>query len=392
MPDGRVRRLLDQLEAGTPVVLWLRNGVRLTGDFLDADEVSLRLRTPDGIVTLLSDFLMAWQTPINRPVGSATTDVQYGSDGHNTIDGPGVSTPPAKPMEPPGRPVTIGVFSTRESLLEWIQGRGATVLNYRRLDPPDLLDQVANFMGRRYATLSRTIAGLLRSIASGQTISMSVDGADAREIADATQLCTRLKQIGYLSQYRYIKAIKHITVQVNRDAHVIRFLQGEWLVRCARSEVDEWAKALGLATEWLADVQVAWPAGDAYQLHLLAMVQDQPFWFQFRASGYESTISKVKLFQQRLGLGEGRAFLVVPAIDEQTRGTWWALHKVEVIPVSKLAERLRSLTLPAGRAGADVAADTEGTDAKETDAEETDAEETDARDLAAASPAAGSAK
>lgn len=135
-------------------------------------------------------------------------------------------------LEQMAEPSNKAIEESSLEVYDWLTAKGITVKNYRDQSAADaIFDQLAVFLGERFANLARLYEAIKRNLSTGSSFALNLSSSRQVEIADATQFCTMLSSYAFLSSYKYNKLTKTIYAAPQRDGKVINFFTGGWFER-----------------------------------------------------------------------------------------------------------------------------------------------------------------
>jgi len=224
------------------------------------------------------------------------------------------------------------------ALLEYLRDRGVTVKKRREEEEGDeVLDQIALFIGERYHTLRRVLELIKRAMNSGDSFTMLLGTQTPEEISNTCQLCTRLHQIAFLSEYEYQRSPRRkLSARPNRIPKALNFFSGQWLERYVRTLVLTEAQERGLRAACLANPQISLPNGDDSELDILFSIEGDVYWFEAKTGDYQQYVGRYERLASVLQVDRHHAFMVLTDITAQTASALSGLFGMTVVPIQDL--------------------------------------------------------
>jgi len=227
-------------------------------------------------------------------------------------------------VEEPAEEAFLAVF-------EWLSSRGITVKNYKREETADaIFDQLAMFLGERFASLKRLHDQIRRHLSTGDSFTLNLASSSQEEIANSTQFCTWLHQYAFLSSYRYNKYSKTIYAVPQRVGKVINFFTGGWFERFVFLKVASLLSQHNVVYVHLLNPQISLPNGDDFELDLIYLMEDAPLWLECKTGDYQLYIPKYADVRPILAIPKERAILVVLGISDELSSQLTDLYDITV--------------------------------------------------------------
>ncbi|MGQ9524209.1 MAG: hypothetical protein ACUVTZ_05135 [Armatimonadota bacterium] len=232
-----------------------------------------------------------------------------------------------------------------DSLIQYLLERGISVKKWREQEEGDeVLDQIALFMGERYHTLRRILELIKRAMNSGNSFTMLLGTQTPEEISNTCQLCTRLHQIAFLSEYEYQRSPRRkLLARPNRIPKALNFFSGQWLERYVKTLVISSARSRGLHIACLANPQISLPNGDDSELDMLFSIEGDVYWFEAKTGDYQQYVSRYERIASVLQLHRDRAFMVLTEVTPQTAAALSGLFNTTVVPIQDLPATVEHL-------------------------------------------------
>jgi hypothetical protein len=128
----------------------------------------------------------------------------------------------------------------RTQLITLLEQKGIEVIKHRQSQENDeLLDPIANYLGKHYSVLQKIHSRIKASIANKTQFFLNLSGKSQQEIQCCTQYCNYLYRATLLSHYYYDKRRKIIQGTVQRRGDIIQFFNGGWFERAIFSQIKE---------------------------------------------------------------------------------------------------------------------------------------------------------
>lgn len=217
------------------------------------------------------------------------------------------------------------------TVFDWLSSCGITVKNYKQQETTDaVFDQLAVFLGERFASLKRLHDQIRRHLSTGDSFTLNLTSSNQEEIANSTQFCTWLYQYAFLSSYRYDKYSKTLYAIPQRVGKVINFFTGGWFERFVFLKVASLLSQNGVSYVHLLNPQISLPNGDNFELDLIYLIEDAPLWLECKTGDYQSYIAKYADVRPTLAIPKERSILVVLGISDELSSQLTDLYDIVV--------------------------------------------------------------
>lgn len=239
----------------------------------------------------------------------------------------------AEPTEPES-----GLAGDSTALLEYLGDRAVTVKKWREEEEgDDVLDQIALFIGERYFSLRRVLDLIKRAMNAGDSFTMLLGTQTPEEISNTCQLCTRLHEIAFLSEYEYQRSPRRkLSARPNRIPKALNFFSGQWLERYVKSRVLAETRSRGLRTACLMNPQISLPNGDDSELDILISIEGDVYWFEAKTGDYQQYIGRYERLASILQVDRQHAYMVLTDVTAQTATALSGLFGMTVVPIQDL--------------------------------------------------------
>ncbi len=260
-----------------------------------------------------------------------TAELQLLRSGSKVTAEPEQPAPPAPQVEPE----TLDLYPTEEEddfvVFDWLHTKGVSVRNYRNESPDDeVLDELALFLGDRFATLWRLHDAIRRSLSAEVSFTLSMASRSQAEIADSTRFCEMLSMYAFLSSYRYNKDTKTIYAVPQKVGKIVNFFTGGWFERYIFLRLMYRLADYEIEPTYLLNPQIILPNGDDSELDLLFWVDNGPLWVECKTGDYQAYITKYSHVRKHLSIPKPRAILVILGISDDLASKLTHLHDVTV--------------------------------------------------------------
>jgi len=230
------------------------------------------------------------------------------------------------------------------AVYDWLTAQNIAVKNYRERNAGDtIFDQLALFLGERFANLSRLHELIRRSLSSGATFNYNLSSRSQSEIADCTQFCHMLSSYAFLSFYKYNKMTKTIYAAPQRVGKVINFFTGGWFERYVYLKIVDLLEADQLTFTCLVNPQITFADGDDFELDLLFLVENQPLWIECKTGEYAAYIPKYSEAQKLLSVPSERSVLVILDIPDNLTDNLTHLYDIVVANKRNFVEKVHEV-------------------------------------------------
>ncbi|WP_299756755.1 hypothetical protein [uncultured Chloroflexus sp.] len=228
------------------------------------------------------------------------------------------------------------------AVYDWLTAKGITVRNYREQRADDaVFDQLALFLGERFATLSRIHERIRRSLSTGNGFTLNLASQSKEEIADSTQFCDMMHSYAFLSSYKYNKLTKTIYATPQRVGKVINFFTGGWFERYIYLKIRSLLSQHGLPFTCVINPKITFPNGDDFELDLFFLVENQPLWIECKTGDYQGYIAKYADMRKKLlSIPASRAILVILAIPNDLTTNLTNLYDITVANETNVFEKI----------------------------------------------------
>ncbi|MBC7251281.1 MAG: hypothetical protein H5T62_13460 [Anaerolineae bacterium] len=217
------------------------------------------------------------------------------------------------------------------TVFDWLASRNITVKNYKQEETADaVFDQLAVFLGERFASLKRLHDQIRRHLSTGGSFTLNLESSGPEEIANTTQFCTWLHQYAFLSSYRYNRYSKTIYAAPQRIGKVINFFTGGWFERFVFLKVASLLSQHGLSYVHLLNPQISLPSGDDFELDLVYLIEDEPLWLECKTGDYQAYVAKYADVRPTLAVPRDRSILVVLGISDELTSQLTHLYDITV--------------------------------------------------------------
>lgn len=207
-------------------------------------------------------------------------------------------------------------------------------INHTTTDKDTVLDDIAIFMGDKYAAIQKLYERIKSSMNLGHPISLNLQNEPQAHISAMCQMSQFLYEIAFLEEYRYQKSPKYIlSVKPSRIPEALNFFAGRWLERYMKAKFVRLLQEK-LATEqysFLMNPQIILPNGDDFELDLLLEINETIYWFEGKTGNYQRHIEKYARMLPVLGLDADHAFILLPDISTETARTLTDIFHLTVL-------------------------------------------------------------
>lgn len=207
-------------------------------------------------------------------------------------------------------------------ILRYVYDRKIEIKAYEtREDIDDSLDNIALFMGKKYELIKDIHVRFRQNINGIKSIPIDIRKYSQEERNAILGFCQYLNNIGFLSEYRYIRA-PHFKViyEVSKLPLGQKFITGEWIERYVKAQILRYINN-NLETpvnfSYIKNVKVRLPDHEDGEIDLLFSIQDEVFWFEAKTKLQDRNSEKIHKIANYLGLDTDHAYLILA--DEKVK-------------------------------------------------------------------------
>jgi len=240
----------------------------------------------------------------------------------------------------------------KDTIKNFLESKG---INIKRMPPESEADEVindlSNFLGRDYNSLSELLAVIKKKMQQGQPFSLSLRNYTQDDISKTCQFCKKLHQVAFLEEYRYFKSPRFlITAKPSRLPKAINFFSGQWLERfallCINSAIDSISNQLDREKsdfEFLINPQVLLPNGDDFELDIMFRLEDRFFWVETKSGNYQQHIHKYYDLSRKLNLSQNEIILVLADVPFDQSKRLSSLYSMSVCSPQQMEATLTEI-------------------------------------------------
>jgi hypothetical protein len=208
----------------------------------------------------------------------------------------------------------------------------------------EILDQIALFMGNRYGTIKKVYEPIKKSMNFGKVISLNLRETPQEDISNICQLCSKLHEIAFLEDYRYLRSPQYIlTAKASRSSQSLNFLSGQWLERFVKTQIKSLVEERQLSFSYLINPQIILPNGDDFELDILFEIEQEIYWFEAKTSDYQKYIDKYSRMSKLLDLDRSQCYMVLTDVTDHSAKALSNLFGMTVVRVDRLAREFASI-------------------------------------------------
>ncbi len=279
-----------------------------------------RTTTPDeAVVNLTSEGLLS-ETVLARIQASRALAGQESPSGTppQAADAPG-GEPEETPASLEAKPAKQGDVVSRARpdpraiLQAWLAQRGLQLQNVALVEPTsDPWDWFAEFLGQRFDHLRPFYKRWKQSLNTGQSFSIQLQQASARQISDTVQFALELQKASLIFSYHYTRTSRLLRVFPRKSPDIINFVTGGWLERYIARLLWRLAAQLQIKpSEFFVfrNIQLSLPDSQQTELDLLALYRDRAIWLESKTGDYNVSVERwqrnnayLKIPPQRAGI------------------------------------------------------------------------------------------
>lgn len=243
-------------------------------------------------------------------------------------------------------------WSSSSPILEpFLNSRGIQIKVRPAEDASDpVIDSLSLYLGERYDALSGLLSKIKRAMQTGMPITESLKGRPQQDVSTICQFCTRLHEIAFLEQYKYLRSPTYlITAKTTTLPRAQNFFSGQWLerfilqkVKAVRAQVA--AEVTGkLDFEYLINPQITLPNGDDFELDILAAIGSSIYWIEAKSGDYQPYAHKYSRYARLLGLDAQHTFMALPDVPDDRCNALSSLFSMTVCNLRTFEEKLLSI-------------------------------------------------
>lgn len=214
----------------------------------------------------------------------------------------------------------------------------------------DVIDSLSLFLGERYEALSDLLNKIKRAMQSGKTITHSLKNRSQQDVSSNCQFCTRLHQVAFLEQYRYLRSPTYlIEAKPTTLPKARRFFAGQWLERYILQKVKAVHAQVAaevtckLDFDYLINPHIVLPNGDDFELDILAKFGPWVYWIEAKSGDYQQHAAKYSKFARFLGLDCAHSLMVLVDVPDDQCEALSSLFSMSVCNLRSFEEQLLSV-------------------------------------------------
>lgn len=211
----------------------------------------------------------------------------------------------------------------------------------------DIINSLAEFLGNHYDVLKELLSKIKSNMQTGSFFTLAIKDYSQKNVSDICQFCTRLHEIAFLEQYKYIKSPKYLIKAKATTLPVAQnFFSGKWLERyvlqTVQSSVSTVSTELSMDLEftYLINPQIILPNGKDFELDLIFHVNESFYWIEAKTGDYQQHISKYSKMSKTLGLDYKHSIMVLTDIQPERSDALTSLFSMTVYGLSQLKSGL----------------------------------------------------
>ena len=221
--------------------------------------------------------------------------------------------------------------SENDTVLNWLIDQGITVQKYHIPDDnEEVFNKLATYLGNKYSDLNYFYNQLKRSFSKGQNLSINLASRSKTEITCTTQFCSRMSDYAFLSSYQYDRKNKMLYASPQKKGMVKNFITGGWFERFVYLSICKLLQEKQQFYKSILNPQVILQNGEDFELDILFLLGDKPFWIECKTGGYQSHVTKYSKMRNVLSISKESSLLVILGIREQLTQELTSLHDIYV--------------------------------------------------------------
>ena len=235
-----------------------------------------------------------------------------------------VTTPVVSTEEMASVSVAETVDGQEEMLGEILSTFNITVKQCRTsFEGSEALNKLASYVGEHWDSFQDLWLTFKRGLQGRNSITKFLDRYPPEDVSYMCNLCIRMKELAFLSNYHYAKAPKYqLFAEVSRQPVAQAFIGGEWFERYLFTEVQV------VFNQYCADCQcvkhlrcwndtvIRLPDQKEAELDLFFEVDGLLFWIEAKSADYQHHIEKYNRMAKTIGLPQKQVMLVCLDLKE----------------------------------------------------------------------------
>ena len=215
---------------------------------------------------------------------------------------------------------------------------------------PDDLYNLSKKIGEYFTALNKFWKLLKQSANTGTMKRLPLEDADGETISHIVHTGNKLKELLFLSEFRYFKTnsytTRHAVFSVNRSNPIgINFINGKWLEYYIIHLI---RKTFGQLTSeefgMMHQVQIRFPDNKDYELDIIFYLKDLFYWIEIKGGQINNnTISKYLNYSDRFFNIPRDRFILVTSNNNNKTNTLRQLYNLNILHFSELANFLQEL-------------------------------------------------
>jgi hypothetical protein len=186
-------------------------------------------------------------------------------------------------------------------------------------------------MGEKYHLLAHWYKKLKEVLNQPKQFRYNFRGQANEEKAACTQFCTQLKDLGFLSKYRYLRQQNAVVATPSKDGQIINFFSGGWFEIYITQKLIKLLNTQHINYVELKNIHIVFPDDRQGELDLVFFIKEIPFVIECKTGEFEPALEKCKTIRQQLNLSTAQMIMVVLDIDRQRCIDLTELHTITVV-------------------------------------------------------------
>ena len=243
-------------------------------------------------------------------------------------------------------------ISEISKLQNFLSSRGISI----KTIPPgqesdETLDRIALFIGSRLEAVKGVLDSIKANMSTGRAFSLNLRNESQQSRSDATNLCTNLYNLAFLTAYHYQKSPTYQLYATPSTApRAQNFFSGQWLERFVKTQIVSLLQSKSLEFSYVCNAQISLPNGDDFELDMLFEAEGVIFWLEAKTGDYRRHIEKYSKIAKVIGLDRSHTFMILAdgAVTDNIVRDLSDLFGMTVVRIEKFAEQLEKV-LPENR-------------------------------------------
>ncbi|MCW3053576.1 MAG: hypothetical protein JWN14_2746 [Chthonomonadales bacterium] len=213
------------------------------------------------------------------------------------------------------------------SVEAWLVQNDILLRKKQEPNPADAaLNEIAQYWGDNKYHLIKMRKQLNWAALHKESAEVFLNKATEKEISCSRTLAQKLYDCAYASHVHYDPTTKTLSLQLTDVTDVVRYMTGGWFERYAKLQIEQVATRLGLSHDILMNAEIVLPNHQAYEIDVLFMANDKPFWIECKTGDFRSELQRICTKKRHMGIPGAQAILAVFDIQDSDAAAIMATH------------------------------------------------------------------